>query len=224
MAAAQTSNPLVKDLQQRGRQVATATVGHDFVRRIADGSLPGPAFLHYLEQNALFLTGYAAALGEALTVGVPPHAAELVGSLRASILGPALDQHRTEYRSRAGQDARLDAAVPTPVTTDYVDHLRESARLEAPAILVAILPGEQSYAAAGRYYAAEGDLTPANSYAVWIAQFTAGQVDPLVADLVSAIAAAAPAGRMRRELADVYERSARLDEEFWQMAVRPNQG
>jgi thiaminase len=219
VAAAHTLDPLVIDLQHRGRQVAAATVGHDFVRRIADGSLPEPAFLHYLEQNALFLTGYAAALGEALAAGVPPHAAELVGSLGASISGPALDRHRSEYRSRTDQDPGIDAAVPTPVTTAYVDHLRASARLGAPAIMVAILPGEQSYAAAGRYYAAEGDLTPANPYADWIAQYATGQVDLLVGELLNVIASSAPTAAVRQELPGIYERAARLDERFWHMAA-----
>jgi len=221
MAAIRTPDPLVGELVHRGELVAAATIRHDFVRRIADGSLTEPAFLQYLVQNALFLTGYAAALSEALEVDTPPRAAELIGTLAASISGPALDRHRTEYCARAGQDLRLDAAVPTPVTVAYVDHLHESARLGAPAILVAILPGEQSYAAAGRLYAAEGDLTPANPYADWIAQYATGQVDLLVDELLDAIAAAAPTAPVRQELPGVYERAARLDEQFWEMAARP---
>jgi thiaminase len=85
-------------------------------------------------------------------------------------------------------------------------------------------PGEQSYAAAGRYYAASGDLTPGNPYAGWIAQCTAGQVDELVAGILAAIAVTGPASRARQELLGVYERSARLDGQFWEMAGRPEGG
>ncbi len=85
---------------------------------------------------------------------------------------------------------------------------------------MAILPGEQSYAAAGRYYAAEGDLTPGNPYADWIAQYATGHVDLLVDELLDAIAAGAPTARARQELPGVYERAARLDERFWHMATR----
>jgi hypothetical protein len=68
---------------------------------------------------------------------------------------------------------------------------------------------------------ASGDLTPRNPYAGWIAQYTAGQVDELVTGILAAIAITDPVGRMRQELLGVYERSARLDEQFWEMAGRP---
>jgi thiaminase len=221
MAEEQTSDPLVAELMDRGRHVATATAGHEFVRRIADGSLPGRAFVHYLVQNALFLTGYAVALGEALVVDASPPGAELLGTLRASISGPALQRHRREYRSRTGHDPRIDSAIQAPVTTAYVSHLRESARLGVPGLIAAILPGEQSYAAAGRYYRAEGDLTPANPYADWIAQYTGGHVDLLVDDLADAIVAAAPVRPPRDQLLGAYDRAAELDGQFWEMAARP---
>ena len=118
-------------------------------------------------------------------------------------------------------DPDLQAAAPSPVTMAYAGHLRACAGSGGAAILVAILPGEQSYAAAGRYYAASGDRTPGNPYAGWIAQYAAGGVDELVAEILAGIAVAGPAGPTRRELLNVYERSVRLDEQFWEMAGRP---
>jgi thiaminase len=221
VAKAQTSDPLVSELKDRGSHVATATAGHEFVRRIADGSLSGLAFLHYLLQNALFLTGYAAALREALLIDASPPGAELIATLQASISGPALQRHRREYQARTGRDPLLDAARQAVVTTAYVDHLRDSARLGVPGMIAAILPGEQSYAAAGRYYRAEGDLTPANPYADWIRQYTGGHVDLLVDDLVEAIAAAAPVRPPRDQMLSVYDRAAELDGQFWEMVARP---
>jgi thiaminase len=217
------SNPLTVELVRRGRQIAADTVRHDFIRQIADGSLPEEAFLHYLVQNALFLAGYAAALRDALEIGVLPPLAELLAGLEASISGPALDQHVAEYQSRAGRDPGLHAASPSTITKAYAGHLRASARSGGQAILVAILPGEQSYAAAGRYYAASGDLAADNPYAGWIAQYADGQVDELVAEILVRIAAADSAAQTRQELLRVYERSALLDKQFWEMAGRPEQ-
>ena len=216
--------PLGVELVRRGQQIAVSTLRHDFVRRLADGSLRPEVFLHYLVQNALFLAGYAAALREALEAGVPPSAARLLTELETVISGPAIDGHVTEYRSRAGRAPDLQAATPSRVTAAYAGHLRESAGPGGGAILAAILPGEQSYAAAGRYYAASGDLSPGNPYAVWIAQYTDGQVDELVTQILAAIAVTDPAGRTRQELLGVYERSARLDEHFWEMAGQPGSG
>jgi thiaminase len=220
VAQASKSNPMTQELVRRGRRVAASTPRHSFIRQIADGSLPQEAFLRYLVQNALFLTGYAAALGESLEAGAPPSASTLLAGLQAAISGSALDRHAAEYRSRAGRDPDLRAAAPSPVTTAYVDHLRASARSGPAAILVAILPGEQSYAAAGHYYASAGDLTSGNPYARWIAQYTTGQVDELVAEILAVIAAANPAGQTAKGLLLVYERSAQLDEQFWEMAGR----
>jgi len=222
--------PLGGELVRRGRRIAAGVPRHRFVRQLADGSLPGDSFLRYLVQNALFLTGYAAALHEAPGGGAPSSVTDLLTGLETPISGPAIGAHVAEYRSRAGRDPDLAAAIPSPVTTAYVSHLRASARSGAAAVLVAILPGEQSYAAAGRYFGGSADRTSANPYAGWIGQYAAGQVDELVTAILAGIAAAGPAaagppagpaGRMRQELLHIYERSARLDEQFWEMAGRP---
>ena len=224
MAQVSPPGPFEEELARRGQQIAVSTPRHDFVRGLADGSLPSEIFLSYLVQNALFLTGYAAALRGALEAGPPPSVAGLLAELESAISGPAIDGHVTEYRSRAGWIPDLQAATPSPVTTAYVGHLRASAGSGGAAILAAILPGEQSYAAAGRYYADSGDLTPGNPYAEWIAQYTAGQVDELVTEILAAIASTGPASPMRQELLGVYEVSAQLDGQFWEMAGQPENG
>jgi len=217
-------DPLGGELVRRGEQIATSTLRHDFVRQLADGTLPGDAFLHYLVQNALFLTGYAAALREAVAAGVPAPVAGLLTGLGTAISGPAIGGHVAEYRARAGQAPDLQAASPAPITAAYVGHLRAAAEPGGVAILAAILPGEQSYAAAGRYYAACGDLTSGNPYAGWVAQYTNGQVDELVIQITAGIADARPSGRMRQELLRIYGRSVQLDGQFWEMASRPEKG
>jgi thiaminase len=224
VAQGSAPGPFGVDLVRRGQRIAARTLRHQFVRQLADGSLRPEVFLHYLAQNALFLTAYAAALRQALEAGVPPPVARLLTGLETVISGPAIDGHVAEYRSRAGRAPDLGAATPSRVTAAYAAHLRESAGAGGAAILAAILPGEQSYAAAGRYYAASGDLTPGNPYAVWIAQYTDGQVDEIVTQILAALAMTDPVGRMRQELLGVYERSARLDEQFWEMAGQPNSG
>jgi len=224
VAQVSAPGPFEEELVRRGQQIAVGTPRHDLVRGLADGSLPRDVFLYYLVQNALFLTGYAAALRGALEAGVPPSVAGLLTELETAISGPAIDGHVTEYRSRAGWIPDLQAATPSPVTTAYVGHLRASARSGGTAILAAILPGEQSYAAAGRYYAASGDLTPGNPYAGWIAQYTAGQVDELVTGILAAIASTGPVGRREQELLGVYDVSAKLDGQFWEMAGQPENG
>ena len=215
--------PFVAELVRRGQQIAVSALRHDFVRGLADGSLPREVFLYYLVQNALFLTGYAAALREALEAGVRPSVAGLLTGLETAISGPAIGRHMAEYRSRADRAPDLEAATPSPVTTAYVGHLHTSAKLGGAAILAAILPGEQSYAAAGRFFATSGDLTPGNPYAAWIAQYTAGQVDELVAEILAAFAAD-PAGPLRQEFLGIYECSAQFDKQFWEMAGQPESG
>lgn len=225
MAQVSTPGPFGGELVRRGQQIAVNTQRHDFVRGLASGSLPRDVFLHYLTQNAVFLTGYAAALREALEAGAPPSVAGLLTELETAISGPAIGRHVTEYQSRAGRALDIEAVTPSPITTAYAGHLRASAGLGGGAgILAAILPGEQSYAAAGRYYGTSGDLTPGNPYAGWIAQYTAGQVDELVTAILAAIPVAGHAGPMRQQFLGVYERSVQLDGQFWEMAGRPENG
>ena len=112
VAQPSTPEPLGQELARRGQQIAVSTLRHGFVRQLADGSLPQETFLRYLVQNALFLTGYAAALREAREGGVPSSVAGLLTGLETAISGPAIDRHVAEYRSRAGRDPDLPGGCP----------------------------------------------------------------------------------------------------------------
>ena len=120
MTRVSAPGPFGAELVRRGEQIAVSTRRHDFVRQLADGSLPAEVFLAYLVQNALFLTGYAAALRAALEAGMPPPVAELLTTLETAISGPAIGGHVTEYRSRVGRAPDLAMATPSPVTAAKV--------------------------------------------------------------------------------------------------------
>lgn len=220
---AEESRPLAAELRRQGSQIAENTRQAAFVRQIADGSLPEQAFLWYLTQNALFLTGYAAALRASLQADGPPVATELISELEASISGAALVGHGTEYQARSGRPLDVARARPSPVAADYVQHLRTAAAAGQAALLFAVLPGEQSYAAAGHYYASAGDLTLGNPYAGWISPYVSGHVAELVTAIVDRLEAAASERPSwgTESMQAYYRPSIRLDEQFWAMAGQP---
>lgn len=216
-------NSLVRELLWRGDRIAEGTVQHAFVRQIADGSLPEETFLWYLAQNALFLTGYAAALRHSLAVGADPPVRQALADLEGAISDSAIGRHADEYEARSGRCLDLSTTDAAPVTVKYIEHLFASAGPGVPvSILCSILPGEQSYAAAGRYYGTVGLLTSDNPYCSWIEQYASGHVDEIVAGLLSLIGrAASDTDGPGRALLETYERSARLDAQFWLMISEP---
>ena len=221
---AEESHPLAAELRRQGSQIADSTRQAAFVRQLADGSLPERAFLWYLSQNALFLTGYATALRASLQAAGPPVATELISELEASISGAAIPGHGTEYQARSGRPLDLAGVRPSPVAIAYVQHLQAAAAVGQAALLFAVLPGEQSYAAAGQYYAAAGDLTAGNPYADWISPYVSGHIDELVSAIVERLETAAVSERPSwgaESLQAYYRPSVPLDGQFWVMASQP---
>jgi thiaminase len=146
--------------------------------------------------------------------------------MAAAISDSAIGRHVDEYEARSGRRLDLAAADASRVAVEYTEHLSASAAPDVPvAILYSILPGEQSYAAAGRYYGTAGVRTSENPYWSWIRRYASGHVDEIVAVLLTLIGRApGAADGQGRRLLETYERSALLDAQFWAMVSAPPEG
>ena len=116
-------------------------LGHPFVRGLGLGTLPVERFRHYLGQDYVYLVGYGRVL--ALAVAKAPDLAtmgRLAGVLEATLNGE-MDLHRTYSAGFGISPADLEAVLPSPTTSAYVDWLLATAYAgDLADILFAILP------------------------------------------------------------------------------------
>ncbi|WP_277525934.1 bifunctional hydroxymethylpyrimidine kinase/phosphomethylpyrimidine kinase [Arthrobacter sp. ES3-54] len=116
----------------------------DFVRRLADGTLPEHEFAYYLAQDAIYLNGYSRVLARAAAIA-PTEAEQLFWARSAqTCLEVESELHRSWLSTRP--------TAPTlgPVTKSYVDHLLAASVSGSYGVLVAAaLPCFWLYAEVG---------------------------------------------------------------------------
>jgi len=143
-----------------------AIYGLDFIRGLADGTLPEREFAYYLSQDALYLNGYSRVLSRAAALA-PSEAEQLFWSRSA--------QQCLEVESELHRNWLADRAVEQtqgPVTKAYVDHLHAASLAGSYGVLVAAaLPCFWLYAEVGATLHQEylGAGAPADHpYAEWL--------------------------------------------------------
>ncbi len=171
-----------------------AIYGLDFIRGLADGSLPEHDFAYYLAQDAIYLNGYSRVLARAAAIA-PTEAEQLFWARSAqNCLEVESELHRTWLSTRTG-DPTLG-----PVTKSYVDHLLAASVSGSYGVLVAaVLPCFWLYAEVGEtlhgQFLAAG-APAAHPYADWLRTYAD---EDFAAATRQAIAYAdAAAGRRRR--------------------------
>ncbi len=197
---------------------------HPFVAALADGSLPEPAFRHYLVQDYRFLIGFARAHAlEALK-------ADTVEDLRwaaaaaAGIIEVEMRLH-VDYCGGWGIDeAALAAAAEDPRTTAYTDFvLQTGTEGDALDLAVALAPCTVGYGEIGaRLLADAATRLDGNPYAPWIRVYGGPEFQAGVADAVTRmerVAGRRDVDQRRDRLMGIFREAARLEADFWQMGL-----
>lgn len=197
-------------------------VEHRFLRELAAGTLAKEKFRFYLEQDLLYLREFSRLLlelaakapdGEAART-LARHAGEAIreeAALHESILG---------LRKEERESGPLRFGV-APSNLAYVNHLRASVGrggfLEG---MAAVLPCYWIYLEAGKRLAGKG--SPVEEYQQWIRQYSGADYERSVREALEIFnKAARGAGAKEREAARAaFERSARYEWMFWEMAWR----
>lgn len=198
------------------------TLEHRFLRELAAGTLAKEKFRFYLEQDLLYLREFSRLLLE-LAAKAPEggaaqmlarHAEEAIreeAALHASILGLRKEE-------REGGELRFGMA---PANVAYVNHLKASVGrggfLEG---MAAVLPCYWVYLEAGKKLGQKG--SPVEEYQQWIRQYSGAEYERSVKEALAIFEGAARrAGQQEREAARAaFERSARYEWMFWEMAWR----
>ncbi|MES2865339.1 MAG: bifunctional hydroxymethylpyrimidine kinase/phosphomethylpyrimidine kinase [Actinomycetota bacterium] len=205
--------------------IASTRAGIDelpFIRALADGTLDRGAFIHYLEQDALYLSGYARVLADAARLA--PTAAEQAfwaNSAHGSIVGE-LELHAQWLTPGGGVSDETFSAAPSTTTTAYLDHLRSTAYAgDYAQLIAALLPCFWLYTDLGTRLGdgrfGEYARSPAHPYASWLHTYAdesfAEATRQAIEYVASAAAASDAAGRGR--MLRAFEASAQHELAFF---------
>ncbi|NUU30087.1 bifunctional hydroxymethylpyrimidine kinase/phosphomethylpyrimidine kinase [Arthrobacter sp. C9C5] len=192
-----------------------AIYGLDFIRGLADGSLPEREFAYYLGQDALYLNGYSRVLSRAAALA-PSEAEQLFWSRSA--------QQCLEVESELHRNWLAGRAVETqqgPVTKAYVDHLHAASLAGSYGVLVAAaLPCFWLYAEVGatlhREFLAAG-APGAHPYAEWLRTYADEAFAEATRQAIRYTDAAARRGSEaeRSAMAVAFRQSSRYEVEFF---------
>ena len=201
-------------------------VGHEFVRRIGDGSLPEACFRHYLTQDYLFLIQFARAWALAAYKSDTLEDLRQAAAAVSAIADTEMSLH-VEYCGRWGLTEADMAATPeadaTVAYTSYV--LAKGASGDLLDLHVGLAPCVVGYAEIATALSADpatrGDGNP---YAEWIAMYAGDDYQAVAraerAQLDRLAEIRATEARFP-SLLDTFRRATRLEARFWDMGLNP---
>jgi len=190
-----------------------------FLAELGEGTLAPAAFRHYLEQDALYLAGYAQALALLAARAPDPDAAAFWANSAAVTRTVETALHADLLGSELLAPASAEL-LHSPSCLGYVSYLVATAATASyPVAAAAVLPCYWVYADTGVRLAATARSAPGHPYARWVATYD----DPgfqestrRARELVDAAAAATPTEvpAMHRAFAI----ATRFEFEFWRSA------
>ncbi|MFZ2006585.1 MAG: TenA family protein [Stellaceae bacterium] len=197
---------------------------HEFVQRLADGTLPEAAFRHYLIQDYLFLLHFSRAWGLAIYKSDTLAEMRRAQSLVAATLDTEIGLH-VEYCRGWGIDVAAMAETPEALQTIaytrfVLDRGLAGDRLD---LEVALAPCIVGYAE----IAAERMADPAtkltgNPYKSWLDMYAGAEYQALAQEAKAALdeqfARRGGEGRLPA-LAASFTAATRLEADFWQMGL-----
>ncbi|MFG1782056.1 TenA family protein [Rhodococcus oryzae] len=199
----------------------------EFLRRLGDGSLPLDVFRFYVEQDSLYLSGYAKALAILASRAPDPASAAFWATSAASAAVVETSLHEDLLSGGVLPPAEQEPRH-SPTCLGYVSYLIAAAATEPyPVAAAAILPCFWIYAEVGRDLAASAAKVlaadPGHPYAQWVSTYDAEEFQTSAATartLVDTAAAAATPGE-REAMVEAFTVATRYELLFWDTALHP---
>lgn len=200
---------------------------HPFVARLADGTLPEPAFRHYLVQDYLFLLNfgrcYALAVYKSETLEDMRGAAATLDAL----INEELRLHVEYCQGWALTEADMAAVEEDTANLAYTRFVLERGMAgDLLDLLTVLLPCVVGYGEIGRRLSADpATRLDGNPYRAWIEMYAGEGYQAVAAAAVSQIERVAdrragPGGGARfPALVRDFGRATRLEADFWQMGL-----
>ncbi len=201
-----------------------AYVSHEFVVKLAAGTLPEPCFRRYLVQDYLFLIHFARAWGLAIyksdTLSEMRRAQGLVAATLDVEIGLHIEYCRGWGLSEAAMAAELEASATIAYTRFVLDRGVAGDRLD---LEVALAPCIVGYAViAAKRMADPATRLDQNRYREWLEMYAGAEYQTLAREAEAALdeqfIRRGGEGRFA-SLAANFSLAARLEAEFWQMGL-----
>ncbi len=198
-----------------------AILAQPFLREIADGTLSGESFRHYIMQDSLYLAEYARVLAIA-AARAPTAAARLEFSDGAKVAVQVEQVLHQSYFNLFGVTPEMVATTePTPACLGYTSYLASLAATRSYEELIAgVLPCFWVYWEVGCEVKPRA-VSP-NPYAAWVDTYATpsfGEATERVRALVDE-AAAQGTQATRDAMAQAFHRATRFEWMFWDSAYR----
>ena len=200
---------LSRALWARHADLATEALGHPFVRRLADGTLPRESFAGFVAQDAFFLEAFCRAYGFGLAHSPDRVALDTFAELLVGVRHEL--QLHASYAAEWGID--LSTVQPVSATLAYTQFLLTvAARGDIGVTCAALTPCMRLYAHLGQ------SLSPPirdTIYAPWIATYADPAFEALAATIEQLVDRYADDST---EVGAVYERALQLELSFFDAA------
>lgn len=201
--------------------VYAAILEHPFLRELGDGSLSRERFVFYMKQDALYLQDFSRAL--AIAGARQPVIANMQAFLDFAA-GVAVIERALHETYLVEFDAKLDVEK-APGCFGYTSFLLSTSALGGTAeAIAALLPCFWVYREVGLHVFERADLKT-NPYARWIETYSGEHFGAAVAKAIEVcedVASAASEGE-RGRMRMAFDRSTRLEWQFWDSAYRLEQ-
>lgn len=200
-----------------------AYVDHEFVRGLADGTLPRDCFRHYLVQDYLFLIHFARAY--ALAAYKSPdldglrHNAAAVNSILEE-----MNLHMQFAAEWGESEADLAGAIEARATVAYTRFVLDAGMQGDLLDLMTVLaPCVVGYGEIGKALATKpGALAVDNPYRGWIEEYAGAGYQEVASDARSELDRLSALGLTEARyprLLGLFRQATRLEADFWQMGL-----
>jgi thiaminase/transcriptional activator TenA len=197
---------------------------HPFTAGLADGTLPEPAFRHYLVQDYLFLIEFARAY--ALAVYKSNQLADMreAASGLSAILDVEMSLHVKLCAGWGLSPRDLEQAPSAAETLAYTRYVLDAGmRGDLLSLKVALAPCVIGYAEIATRLAETDARAPTNPYRVWIDEYAGAPYQEVAAKArahLDRLAALYATPGREAELITIFKEATRLETDFWEMGWR----
>jgi thiaminase/transcriptional activator TenA len=191
---------------------------------LADGTLPEPAFRHYLVQDYLFLIEFARAY--ALAVYKSNQLADMreAASGLSAILDVEMSLHVKLCAGWGLSPRDLEQAPSAAETLAYTRYVLDAGmRGDLLSLKVALAPCVIGYAEIATRLAETDARAPTNPYRVWIDEYAGAPYQEVAAKArahLDRLAALYATPGREAELITIFKEATRLETDFWEMGWR----
>ncbi|KAI0648441.1 Phosphomethylpyrimidine kinase-domain-containing protein [Trametes meyenii] len=227
---ASNPHPLTRILIQSASQTWKDYVEHDFVKQLAQGTLPRECFLHFIKQDYLYLRYYARAYGLLVAKSATYGAIESATQTIINVINEVAT-HKAFCAQWGITEADLAATPESPSTTAYGAFLLDTGlQGDSAKLVMALAACLLGYGEVGLWLKKEAAKPDSwvklggNPYLRWIEDYSGEHYQGAVRlglETIEALAVADPPNALRfREWCAIWEKCTRLEKGFWDASLK----